>query len=221
MVEKQKFRDYESYVDAQRKTVARRQMGPYFTDCEMLRISKWLRMHGVRVKEGICHGARNGLECDELLRHFPQARIFGTDLFPHSGKSIHSRGKSDVVEWDFNKPNECWLNKFQLIYSNSLDHAMDPEETLKVWLAQLAWDGVIFVQWNRSDLAADGGDCFGATPLEMIDLCRSVGRLCDLLYVDVEWQKANRLRHHALECIVYVLQRKRAGGIEDVNSVSK
>lgn len=203
------FADYEAYIAAQRHTIMKRGLGPYFCDLEMVRIAEWIKRSGLIVRNGVCHGARNGLECDELMRHLPQAAIMGTDLFPHSGKSRTTRSTAEVHEWDFNKVHLDWIGHFDLVYTNSLDHAHDPEGTLKVWLDQLTWNGALFVQWNRSDLEAKGGDCFGATPLEYVDLLNTVGRLVDLIYVKTGWQKGHPLRRHGLECIVFVVQKKR------------
>lgn len=202
------FDSYEQYVEAQKITVAKRGLGPYFCDLEMQRIAEWCRANLLQVRDGICHGARAGRECDELMRNMPQANIFGTDLFPYSGKSGLTRGHAPVVEWDFNKPNPEWFGRFDFVYTNSLDHSNDPPATLQVWLGQLTWNGALFVQWNRSDLDVKGGDCFGADPLEMIDLLNSVGRLQDMIYVNCEWQKGSYLRRHGLETIVYVTRRK-------------
>ena len=202
------FNSYDEYLRVQKATVMKRGLGPYFCDLEMLRVAEWCRQNGLQVQRGVCHGARNGLECDELMRHLPQAEIVGTDIIPHSGKSRLTSGRAEVIEWDFNQPKPEWIGRFELIYSNSLDHSNDPTATLSVWLHQLAWNGALFVQWNRSDLDVKGGDCFGADPLEMIDLLNSVGRLSDMLYVRAEWQKGSMLRRHGLECIVYVVRKK-------------
>lgn len=204
------FNSYDQYLEVQRATVKKRGIGPYFCDLEMLRIAEWCRNNQLQVKEGICHGARNGLECDELIRYFPQARIVGTDLVPCSGKSALSRGKAQVIRWDFNKIKGLWVGRFDLVYTNSLDHSYDPPSTLQVWLDQLVWNGALFIQWNRSDLDVKGGDCFGVDPLEMIDLLNSVGRLVDMLYVNTEWQKGYPLRRHGLESIVYVIRKRQS-----------
>lgn len=201
------FDSYDQYLAVQKATVKKRGLGPYFCDLEMQRIAEWCRANQLQVQEGICHGARAGHECDELMRNMPLAKVIGTDIAPYSGKSVVMRGAAEVVEWDFNMPNPLWEDRFDLVYSNSLDHSNDPPATLKVWLDQLAWNGALFVQWNRSDLDVKGGDCFGADPLEMINLFNSVGRLVDMIYVMCKWQKGHFLRRHGLECIVYVVRR--------------
>jgi len=202
------FDSYDQYLQVQKATVKKRGLGPYFCDLEIQRIAEWCRINQLQVQEGVCHGARAGHECDELMRQMPQAEIFGTDLVPYSGKSKSLSSKAVVIECDFNEPYSDWIGRFGLVYTNSLDHSNDPLSTLQVWLQQLVWNGALFVQWNRSDLDAKGGDCFGADPLEMIDLLNSAGRLVDMIYVKCEWQKGSYLRRHGLECIVYVVKKK-------------
>ena len=206
-----KFDSHEQYLEVQRQTVRTRGIGPYFTDLEMKRIADWCKANGVQVVSGICHGARNGLECDELMRYLPLATIMGTDLFPNTGKSRLIKREAEVIEWDFNEPRKEWERSFDLVYSNSLDHSPDPEETLKVWFRQLKPLGAMFVQWNRSDETLGGGDCFAASLPEYLDLLNSVGQVQVLIYVNSEWEKGSRYRRHALEAVVIVVRHGRVG----------
>lgn len=207
-MKKIEFSSYDHYVKTQEKTVNRRGLGPYFTDVEMQRIADWCKLHDLIVRRGICHGARNGLEADELMKVLPGSAMFGTDLFPYSGKSALVKGKATVVRCDFAKRHPRWVGRFDLVYSNSLDHALNPEETLKVWFEQLGLEGVLFVQWNRSDLTVKAGDCFGGELMEHVALMNQFGKVVDLLYVNVPWEKGSKLRRHALECVVIVARRK-------------
>jgi len=205
------FKNRDHYLKAQEMTVLKRGVGPYFSDLEMVRIAEWAKSNQLAVRRGVCHGARNGLECDELMRHFPNAEIIGTDLFPYSGKSDSTKMNATVIRYDFSHENAPWIDHFDLVYTNSLDHSMNPTKTLNVWMNQLVWNGVLFLQWNRSDLEVKGGDCFGADPLEYIDLLNSVGRLVDILYVNQPWQKGSNLRRHALESLIYVVRKNTRG----------
>lgn len=202
-----KFKSHEHYVEVQRRTACRRGPGPYFTDAEIERIARWLKSRGVDGPlRGICHGARAGLEADEIVKHFPAADVFGTDLFPYSGKSDRHPGESKVVEWDFSERRSEWIGAFDLIYSNSLDHARDPEGTVAVWMEQLKPGGHLCVQWTASDVKACSGDCFGATLWEYVQLMNSHGRVIDLLYNNVPRGKG-RLRRKSLESVVIVAGR--------------
>jgi len=210
-----KFETYEEYVEAQRKTLERRGSGPYFTDMEIEKICDWIdeqqsRFHRKRTwtepKKGICHGARNGLEADEFKKHFKDADIFGTDLFPFSGRSAGIRGTSNVIEWDFSKQKPEWVNNFDFVYSNSLDHVRDPIQVLNVWLEQLKSNGHMFLQWSKGNTKVKQGDCFGSTLWEVMDLLNSVGILKDLIYINCP--HGGKLRRRALEVVILVVGKK-------------
>ena len=181
------FKTYQQYVEAQRKTLRRRGSGPYFTDLEMDRIQAWLLLRGKRVDDGLCHGVRDGVEVQEFRRVFPTAVFIGTDMFPHSGKLGRDedfRKKNPVKKWDFSQVLKEWVGAFDLVYTNSLDHARDPVQTLGVWLEQLKQDGYLFISWNGAGTRAHGGDCFASSLYERIELANYVGVLHDLLYVN-------------------------------------
>ncbi len=215
MVKLKTFKDYEAYLQAQRVSVRHRGAGPYFTSAEFEKIASWMNSHLKFVRYGICHGARNGLEADEFKKHFsePGADIFGTDLFPFSGKSVLNPGKSGVVEHDFSVRKEEWVGAFDFVYSNSLDHARDPAEAVSVWLEQLRPGGFLFVQWATShDATPKKGDCFGANLYEYICLMNSVGELVDLLYSSVPFVRRNAMQARALEVVVLVAKPKGDSG---------
>jgi len=208
------FKTYEQYIKAQKRTVGKRGLGPYFTDIECYRIVEWLKNHRTINSSisGICHGARNGLEADvldaELARFYIRVKMLATDLFPHSGKSAHYKTKTNVIECDFSEQNDEWIGAFDFVYSNSLDHARDPIQTLRVWFEQLRPCGCLFVQWTSGHRYASKGDCFGAELYEYISVINSVGVVTDLLYVDARKKTGRRgtrkLRRRALESIIIV-----------------
>jgi len=208
------FPSQEAYVHAQLKTVRRRSGNVFFSDREVARAAAWLRSAGARVRSGICHGARNGLEVAEFSTHFPRAAWVGTDLFPHSGKSAAYSPKGvEVVKHDFSERKPEWVGVWDVVYSNSLDHARDPKAALSVWLEQLSPDGACFVQWTAADLTVGGGDCFGGTLWEWVGLANSVGFVEDLLYCRTTWMRANILRTRGLESVLIVIRPpSKAGG---------
>jgi SAM-dependent methyltransferase len=203
------FPDYESYVKMQKATVDRKLSGPFFTSAEIARECNWMRKHGkYGILQGICHGARAGLESDEFIKHFPKAKVFGTDLFPFSGKSARNPGKSEVIEWDFSKQKEEWIGKFDFVYSNSLDHARDPVQTVQVWMEQLKPNGCLLLQWTRGHTVVCRGDCFGGSFLDYMEILNTYGKVVDLLYVNVPKTKRNRLQFKALESVNFVTVKK-------------
>lgn len=177
------FKDNDHYLKAQRRTRRKRSgNAPYFTSTEFKAIKSWLHfIIGVKnrdVSEIICHGAFKGNEIDEFELLYPGAHIIGTDLAPES---------PDVIEHDFRTEVGSWIGTYDILYSNSLDHADEPRACIRVWLDQLKDTGVAFIQWTRSHIDVRGGDCFGAHLHEYIMLFDQEGKatgrgVIDLLY---------------------------------------
>ncbi len=203
------FKNYDEYLRSQKRTVRRRGSGPFFCDMEITRIANWIRQNATTPQYGICHGARAGLECDEFRHHFPLLEIFGTDLFPFSGSSAKIKGKSEVIEWDFMKQNPEWVGTFDFVYTNSLDHTLDPNKALSLWIDQLKKDGHLFVQWVYGHIGKrKGGDCTGGELSEFMIEMNKIGRLVDLLYTKIGWMRGNRLRYKGTETVVLVVGKK-------------
>lgn len=118
----------------------------------------------------LCHGAFRGSETDRFKFY---GKVIGTDLAPEH---------PDVIEHDFRIQKEEWIGQFDLIYSNSLDHADDPESCIQVWLDQLTPDGLMFIQWTPAHIEVNGGDCFGAHLHEYVILFNRHGEVLDVLY---------------------------------------
>ncbi len=154
------FPSYKKYLAAQKTTVGKRRSGPFFANVELERIADWAKQAG-KVERILCHGARAGHEVEEFRKHFEHAAIIGTDLFPADS--------SGVIKHDFNEPVKEWIGQYDLIYSNSLDHARNPAKTLLVWMRQLSPRGHLFVQWTKWHTTLQSGDCFAATLHEYMD----------------------------------------------------
>ena len=167
------YKSYEQYIASQKSTDARKKLKPCLWPSEVSDNSSWLRHRGT-VHSGLCHGAREGQEVDWFQKEFPKAKIWGTDLFP--------KGHPRVIEWDFGKQNPAWIGRFSFIYSNALDHAMDPVTALGHWFEQLVPSGFLLIQWSRWHINTRGGDCFGAYFHEYVQMLNSVGQV-----IDVNW----------------------------------
>ena len=176
------FPNDREYVKAQRRADESKSKRTSFTQNEINRIREEL-LHcdtGIFAKnpcmiDGICHGCRNGQEVDSLNLE-NQMDCCGTDLFP--------REYPFIVEWDFRQENPEWVNRFDFVYSNSLDHSDEPEKTLEVWSNQLRGDGVLLLQWSTSHRNVEGADCFGASLDEYMILVSKSFNIRDLLWID-------------------------------------
>lgn len=109
---------------------------------------------------GLCHGTRNGFEQNFLNDNFKKLDVIGTDISPTVSEFKNS------IQWDFHEINSSWVNKFDFVYSNSLDQSNKPKEALKVWLNQLKKDGILIVE-HSNDHGPQGAskmDPFGVKP---------------------------------------------------------
>ena len=94
-------------------------------------------------KNVICHGTRGGHEQKFFKSLYPKGDIVGTEI------SETATQFPMTVEWDFTKENYKWINKFDIVYSNSFDHTIDPQETLRVWHGQLKEGGFMFIEFSE------------------------------------------------------------------------
>ena len=167
------------------------------------RIMDYMRESGMAPKSGICHGARNGFEV-KYLREKLGADVIGTDISDTATQFPH------MVVWDFHDPNPDWADKFDFVYTNSLDQAMMPDKAVSTWAAQLKPGGRIFIEHTMAHSPSDAGrmDPFGAHPLYMPYLLFKWGKgqyhLDEIIEIDA---KANNARR----AWVFVVARCRTG----------
>ena len=195
------FDNYDAYIAAQQRADNRKSRRVSVSDLEVARICHWIDVNDgwkPEVVEGICHGARYGDEVKMFGKFYPN--VIGTDLFPKED------GVSPVQTWDFSEENLEWKQRFHFLYSNSLDHARDPIQTLETWLSQLHEEGYLFLSWGRHCMNVRGGDCFGATLEEYITLLDDIGFVEDLIYHPS--QKRRGFWVHKGRVITVVARRK-------------
>ena len=111
------------------------------------------------VRSVLCHGTRNGAELQWFGKCLPHARILGTDI------SDTANQFPNTVQWDFHERNPEWIGQFDLIYSNSWDHAHDPRRAFAAWLECLSARGLLVLEHavNHLPRRATPLDPFGAT----------------------------------------------------------
>lgn len=184
------FKTHSDYVDAQidltRRKVSwgksRKSARKFMSVAVVQRISHHYHIREGFPKFGICHGVRYGDEV-ELFRGWMQGEWIGTEIC-----SDLCDGKQ-IICHDFSIAKDEWLNLVDVIYSNSLDHARDPEETLKVWLACLSPTGRVYIEWNKYHNKLGRGrnkaDCFAASAEEYVKMLGKVGNVETILDVDV------------------------------------
>lgn len=83
-------------------------------------------------KEICCMGVRDGTEMFEFKNYYRKATVWGVDITKNIF-TIRLIPGVKVELKDFNDLPKEWVNKFDLVFSNSLDHAFDPIKTVEEW----------------------------------------------------------------------------------------
>lgn len=94
----------------------------------------------------MCHGTRNAAEQKMFKEFYPNATIIGTEI-------SHTATKFPMtVQWDFHEEKADWLDYFDIVYSNAIDHSYNPTRVLTTWRNQLNKSGVLFLEHGHSEL---------------------------------------------------------------------
>jgi hypothetical protein len=138
------YKNYTEYINCQRDGYERKKERIWTIKenikylCDTTLRGKYLRNDSGR---GLCHGVRTGKEVEWFIEYLP-----GWDII---GSEIGNTNSNYIVQWDFNKENPVWKNKFDFIYSNSFDHSYDLKSTIKVWIQQLKINGLLILEWDK------------------------------------------------------------------------
>lgn len=131
-----RYSDYDDYRQTQIAGNKRKIRNVFADETTIGLISDYIRPSNPR--RALCHGSRNGAE----VRWFEQnlsIDIVGTDI----SDTAPDHG---LVQWDFHEPRPEWVGQFDFVYTNSHDHAYDPEKALSTWVEQLAPGGCLFLE---------------------------------------------------------------------------
>ena len=94
-----------------------------------------------------------------------------------------------IIHADFSVPQSAWIGKFDMIYTNSLDHARYPWKTIKVWVSSLSETGRLYVEWTRwhswlgKKDTSSIADCFAATDWEYLGLFQQAAKVEDVITI--------------------------------------
>jgi len=172
---------YQHYRNAQiRVNKKKLKLGYSWVTIEEVKfLSDYIRKMIPDVKKGLCHGVRNGDEV-RWFEDFLGIDVIGTDISP----TIKSLGG---MVWDFHDINPKWTNSFDFVYSNSLDHAYDPEKAIRAWVDSISYRGIVIVQWtgNGSVLKCNEVDCFSASFEEYKEFFSKCGYFNEVVKSDI------------------------------------
>ena len=128
---------YEEYRVTQIECNRRKLNNVWADETTLSTVVEDLRGHGLG-KSGICHGARNGFEVSWLRRALG-GEVIGTDISETATRFPH------MHVWDFHDDNPDWERRFDFVYTNSLDQAMEPARALKAWAKQIVPGGRMYM----------------------------------------------------------------------------
>lgn len=125
-----------------------------------------------KVKFGLCHGTRQGLE----QKWFKQ--VLGDDV-EVVGTEISETATEfpDTIQWDFHEVKDEWVGNTDFIYSNSWDHTYDPNILFPAWISCLKVGGRLYLDHSRdqSGETVNVLDPFGAKEEVFVDLLNKIG----------------------------------------------
>ena len=102
----------------------------------------------------VCMGIRSGNEFFVFKKIIEAGNIIGARVF---GVDINEKVyevDDDCYCFDFAHLPERWKDKFDLLYSNSLDHALDVDETLKEWDRVVKKGGMMILRLSKAEPTA-------------------------------------------------------------------
>lgn len=97
---------------------------------------------------GLCHGTRQGKEQQWFREALPGCDVLGTEI------SDTATQFPNTIEWDFHQTKPEWVGATDFVYSNSFDHAFDPDKAINAWVSCLTLGGVCILE--HSPEHADG-----------------------------------------------------------------
>lgn len=135
------YNSYEEYVAAQVEANVRKLTNIWVEKKTIQDIKK----HQPNASTILCHGTRNATEQKYFQEFYPTAEIIGTEI-SHTASEFPM-----TVQWDFHNINQDWVNKFDIVYSNAIDHSYDPTKLLTTWRDQLSVNGNLYIEHGYSD----------------------------------------------------------------------
>jgi hypothetical protein len=119
----------------------------------------------------LCHGTRNGTELRFFQSALPSATLLGTEIADTATQF------PNTVQWDFHDMKDEWVGAWDVVYSNSWDHAFDPRRAFLNWMRSLKPQGVLLLDHTRRHTPAHVTrlDPFGARLPDLVHMLNEVG----------------------------------------------
>jgi len=135
-----KYKNYDEYVAEQTKANKRKIHWVYVREHTIKHIHSTQPI----ASSIICHGTRNAAEQKFFQKYYPAAEIIGTEISETASEFPMT------VQWDFAEQKDEWVRRFDILYSNSFDHSIDPIKTLNTWKDQIHSNGKMFIEYSSA-----------------------------------------------------------------------
>jgi len=152
------YSSYEQYVSVQTEGNKRKIDQVWADEATIDVICDYVRKAIPNAKRGLCHGSRNGTEVKWFSDRLG-IDVMGTDI-------SDTASRFGLTQWDFHDENPDWKKAFDFVYTNSHDHAHDPQKAFTTWVGQLADGGKLFIEHTLGHAPASVStlDPFGIDP---------------------------------------------------------
>ena len=130
-----KYKNYKEYVDAQTEANVRKIKNIWVTENTIQKI-KSIQPNASII---LCHGTRNGAE-QKMFDSLYDAEIIGTEI-SHTAVKFEN-----TIQHDFHEELPSYTGRCDIVYSNSFDHAYDPQKCMQTWVNQLNENGLLFLE---------------------------------------------------------------------------
>jgi hypothetical protein len=137
------YKSYNEYVQSQITGFEKKKNKTWVSEKNIKFLTRYLQAKAPGKESplyGLCHGVRGGDEQKWFNKYLPNSLTIGTEI--GQSKAVNT------VICDFNEPRKSFMRKFDFIYSNSFDHAYNPEQTINVWAEQIKSGGFLFIEWS-------------------------------------------------------------------------
>tara|TARA_Y100000034_G_scaffold21390_1_gene24625 strand:+ start:5654 stop:6247 length:594 start_codon:yes stop_codon:yes gene_type:complete len=135
-------------------------------------MSKTLLPHINPNNNMICLGTRNNHERDCFKKELNLKEVYSADISPKSN--------ADYV-LDFNSLPREWENSWDIVFSNSIDHALDPTKIFFSWLDIVKPNGYLFIGFNLTDNDLTSADCNSFEEEGVRSFLKECGNQCSLV----------------------------------------
>lgn len=154
-----RLHNYDSYEDYKKtqELANKKKINLVWADTRTLKRVAKIVLNNTSKKNylGLCHGTRNGFEQNFLNENFKEIKAIGTDI------SKTAKNFKNSYVWDFHDTKDSWVNKFDFVYTNSLDHSYNPKKAIATWLEQVKKHGLVIIEHTEAHNVTNKVDPFG------------------------------------------------------------